>query len=119
MGWISDLLQGIPVNAVLKERVALAEQKFKDLEAQNKALSDKVASLLVENDALKAQVNSYSAKEKASADKPTMEWGCYKFEGEPGLFCPRCYETQGKKHQTTRMNPHRRRCVVCQTDFGN
>jgi hypothetical protein len=47
--------------------------------------------------------------------KPKIKWGCYQFDGEEGLFCIRCYETQGRKHPTNRVNTKQRQCAVCQT----
>jgi hypothetical protein len=47
--------------------------------------------------------------------KPKIKFGCYQFEGEDGLFCIRCYETQARRHPTTRVNSSQRQCAVCQT----
>jgi hypothetical protein len=118
MSWLSDLLQGIPLNAVLKERVALAEQKFKDIEAENRALKERIAVLIAENDTLKRELEGKQAAEMAAAKRPTIKWGCYQFDGEQGLYCPACYDTKGKKHLTTRINSNLRRCSVCRTELG-
>ena len=56
MGWFTDLLQGIPLNAVLKEKIGLFEQKYKDLEAEKNKLELQVATLAAENAALKQQI---------------------------------------------------------------
>ena len=44
MGWITDsvkdLVQGLPVASVLRERLALADDKYKALEAENRKLKD-------------------------------------------------------------------------------
>ncbi len=47
--------------------------------------------------------------------RPKVEWGSYRFEGEEGLFCIRCFETKGLKHPTIRLNSRQRQCAVCQT----
>jgi hypothetical protein len=52
--------------------------------------------------------------QKVESSKPKMKWGCYQFEGEEPLYCIKCYETQGRKHPTTRVNSRQRQCAVCQ-----
>ncbi len=54
----------------------------------------------------------------SSQQKPRKKWGCYQFEGEEGLFCTACYDTKGKKIQTTRLNPNFRQCPVCKAMLG-
>src|SRR5687767_12006838 len=106
MGWFNDLLQGIPLNAVLKERVALAEQKFKDMEQEKKRLEEKVAARESENADLKQRLSASAAH--SAAEKPKVKWGCYVFEGDTNLYCPACYDTKGKKHLTTRASSTKR-----------
>jgi hypothetical protein len=113
---LTDLLQGIPLNAVLRERVALAEQRLKDLESENKNLKDQAATLAKENAALRGQLEAIARRD--AAVKPTLQWGCYKFAGEDGLFCPACYDKDGKKYQTTRLDIGKRRCTVCRVLLG-
>jgi hypothetical protein len=62
-------------------------------------------------------VDAYGDRHAPNARKmkPKLKWGCYEFEGEEGLFCIKCYETQARKHPTTRMNATQRQCAVCQT----
>lgn len=45
--------------------------------------------------------------------RPTIKWGCYQFAGDETLYCIKCYETQRRKHPTTRMNSQQRQCAVC------
>jgi predicted nuclease with TOPRIM domain len=118
MSWLSELLQGVPLNAVLRERVALAEQKFKEIEQDKKKLEEKVSALEAENADLKQKIAA--AADQASREKPKFKWGCYVFEGEPDrLYCPACFDTKGKKHLTTRINSNRRMCSVCQAALGS
>lgn len=67
---------------------------------------------------LPAQPNSVLPLQKQSVTKPTLKWGCYKFEGEDGLFCPACYEMSGKKIPTTRLNSQFRQCPACQAKLA-
>ncbi len=53
MGWITDLLQELPLSAVQRERLSLAEQKYALLETANADLKSKYAVLESENNALK------------------------------------------------------------------
>jgi hypothetical protein len=56
LNWLESWLKGIPLNEVLKERLALAEQKFKDLQSENEKLKGEAATLTAENAALKQQL---------------------------------------------------------------
>lgn len=58
MKWLWDLFEGIQVNAVLREKISLAEQKFKDMERENKNLKEQVAALTSEVEGLRNQVNA-------------------------------------------------------------
>ena len=115
MTWLTDLLKEIPLSAVLKERVALAEQKFKDMEAETKGLKELVTELRQQNERLAAQLEVYVTKEKS---KPTLEGQFYKFAGEEGHFCMTCYDTKGEKVRTASPIPHVRKCPICKTIYG-
>ena len=118
MSLLSDLLQGIPLNAVLKERVALAEQKFKDIEAENRSLKGEVESLTTENSALKTELKESRTLATAAEVKPVVVKGCYRFEGDANLYCPACYDTKGKKYLTTQIMFKNRVCSVCKVFLG-
>lgn len=115
----TDLLQGLQTNPVLRERVALAEQKFKDMEAENKALKDTVAALTAENAKLTAERDERAARDKAAEVRPTIKWGCYVFEGDEGMYCPGCYTSKGKRNLTTRLDTRQRQCTVCRVILGS
>lgn len=86
MGWISDLLGGIPTAAVAHERIALLETKFADLETENRQLKQEVDRLTRENATLRGQlpaddfVASRGVLFKRKAD------GTF----EPDAYCPEC-----------------------------
>jgi hypothetical protein len=56
MGWIEDVLKEVPLSAVLKERIALADQKYEGAIQQIDDLKKKVATLERENADLRAQI---------------------------------------------------------------
>jgi DNA-binding transcriptional ArsR family regulator len=56
MGSIQDLLQEVPLAAVLRERVALADQKYEAAIRQVEALKQRVTALEHENAELRAQI---------------------------------------------------------------
>ena len=56
MGTIQELLQEVPLSAVLKERVALAEQRYDGAMSENAALKERVRALEAENASLHAQI---------------------------------------------------------------
>jgi DNA-binding MarR family transcriptional regulator len=59
MGSIQDLLQEVPLAAVLRERVALADQKYEAAMQRVQELEQKVAELERQNAELRAQVPSH------------------------------------------------------------
>ena len=56
MGWITDLLKDVPVTAVVKERLALAEDKYKTVADEKNRLQERIAVLEEENASLRAQL---------------------------------------------------------------
>ena len=49
--------------------------------------------------------------------KPELKSGCYIFSGEKGFFCPRCYDNDGNKVATTRLNSKQRICPACRASL--
>jgi hypothetical protein len=127
MSFWSDFLVGIPANEVLRQRVALAEEKFKNLEGENKQLTEHLAALTTENASLKQQLTEANAElRKAEAqtkrenEKPEIMYGCYYFDGDPTrLYCTGCYELHGKKHLMTPADMIGRKCPVCRNFVSN
>ncbi|MDP1652384.1 MAG: hypothetical protein Q8L56_06650 [Rhodocyclaceae bacterium] len=56
MGWIDEMLVGVPVNAVLRERLTLEAEKRSATIDENAALKSENAALHSENEVLKSQV---------------------------------------------------------------
>lgn len=50
---------------------------------------------------------------KTSEEKPTLQWGMYKFKGEKGLYCPACYVKDGLKIPCSRVNSRYYQCPNC------
>jgi hypothetical protein len=91
---IADLL-----DVVLNARIQMVE------------MQEKYEQVVRENRELK--------EARAPREKPKMKWGCYIFEGDPeGMYCTACYDTTGKKIQTTRLNSRFRQCAVCKALLG-
>jgi hypothetical protein len=51
-------------------------------------------------------------------EQPTLKWGCYKFDGREGLYCPACYESKGLKVLTSRINYKIRKCPLCKAELS-
>ena len=56
MGSIQDLLQEVPLAAVLRERVTLADQRYETALRENEELKQKITRLERENAELRTQV---------------------------------------------------------------
>jgi hypothetical protein len=55
MGWLVDILKDVPLTGVLKERVALAEDKYKRAMEENEAYKKRIAALEQETESLRAR----------------------------------------------------------------
>ena|ERR1700722_4441811 len=114
MAWLSDLLQGIPLNAVLKERIAYEEKRFKDLETENKRLKEQVSALTEENDGLKKMIEQVPVAVAPPKELPEIMYSSYYFNGDnTKLYCAGCYDSLGKKHLMARMPGMGFKCTVC------
>jgi DNA-binding MarR family transcriptional regulator len=56
MGWLQDLLREVPLSSVLKERVALAEEKYDLATKEIEFLKQRIGVLEDENAKLRAQI---------------------------------------------------------------
>jgi DNA-binding MarR family transcriptional regulator len=79
MGTIQDLLQEVPLSAVLKERVALAEQRFDLAMSENAVLRERVRILEQENASLRTQLPRH---ETNGLDQETCRVLTYFFRAE-------------------------------------
>jgi len=63
VSWLSDLLKGVPLNPVLRERLAHVKQRFKDMEAEIKRLK-------AENEELKRQIANTPVAKAMPTENP-------------------------------------------------
>jgi hypothetical protein len=108
MSWWTDLLQGIPLNAVLKERLALAEQKFNALEKENKELRGQVEALTAENASLKEERDSLRTEEEF-VERRGVAW-----KKEPdGHYLPCCPKCKTALSKIPPWKPDTLKCSSC------
>lgn len=86
MGLLTDILKEIPTSGVLKERVALAEQKYELLEQQSENLKLENARLKAENAALRKAAPSSEFVEARGVLFKRKADGSF----EPDAYCPDC-----------------------------
>jgi len=86
MSVLTDILKEIPTSGVLRERVALAEQKYDLLERENEVLKHENARLKAENAALKKAVPSTEFVETRGVLFKRKADGTF----EPDAYCPDC-----------------------------
>ena len=79
MGVITDILTGIPLNAVLRERLVDKESYIAALETENVALKAKIAVLEAENADFRAKFQKIEGNKTAHGD-----------------ICPYCQQPKGK-----------------------
>jgi predicted RNA-binding Zn-ribbon protein involved in translation (DUF1610 family) len=51
-------------------------------------------------------------------EHPTLKWGCYKFEGVNGLYCPVCFEVNGQKIPASRLPGGHYKCPKCKAELS-
>jgi hypothetical protein len=52
------------------------------------------------------------------AEKLKLQWGCYKFEGQDGLYCPACYKSSGKQIPCSRIRGGIYKCPLCKAEMS-
>ena len=93
--------------AEFKNLLADLSSELADVKIEAAALKEKIATLEEENRLLKT-----TAPDKE--DKPIgTKWGCYQFNGDDGLYCTGCWDSQRKKIRTNRVTSKFRQCPVC------
>jgi regulator of replication initiation timing len=97
--------------AEFRNLLADLSNELADAKIKIASLKEQIAVLVEENHTLK------NAKPEKK-EKPALKWGCYKFEGDEGLYCTACYDTKSQKNLTTRLFSNRRMCPVCKAVFG-
>lgn len=88
-------------------------------------LSNELADAKMAVAELKEQVVALSEENRllkeiqlGEREKPVqVKWGCYKFEGDEGLFCTACYDTKGQKIRVVRILGHYH-CPVCKANLS-
>lgn len=86
MNLLTDILKEIPTSGVLRERVALAEQKYESLERENETLKKENAKLKGELEAVRRKVPNPAFVEARGVLFKRRENGGY----EPDPYCPEC-----------------------------
>jgi FtsZ-binding cell division protein ZapB len=126
MGWITDiadLVKGLPVSAVLKERLALAQDRFDQLQREadqlkNEAvrLGQEVQRLQQENDALRSEAAELKKRlEEPAALGLVMHRGVYWKRKPAGGYedVPYCPDCKGVMAKIPPWGPDTIRCKKC------
>ena len=111
---ITDIASTI-TNAKLKQEL---NGKIADLQGEILTARQQMLGMQEEYEHL-LQENKELKNAAAPREKPKVQWGCYRFDDEDGLFCTACYDTKGKKILTTRVNTRFRQCPVCKAVLGS
>jgi hypothetical protein len=123
MDIISTINHSLTIASRLREIAKnISESEFRNLLAD---LANELADTKLQVASLKEQIAKLTEENQTpksstveSKEKPSIKWGCYQFEDDPGLYCTACYDTKKKKILTTRMNANYRSCPVCKSTFG-
>ncbi|MBN1454464.1 MAG: hypothetical protein JW963_25830 [Anaerolineales bacterium] len=97
--------------AEFKNILADLHNELADAKLAAATLKEQIIALKEENAVLKHQLST--------KEKPDIKWGCYYFDGDDSrLYCTACYDSQGMKSLTTRINSKYRKCNVCGATIG-
>jgi hypothetical protein len=90
MSWFWDLVKELPITGVQRERLQLAEDRIKQMEADNKRLKEEVTSLRIDNDSLRAQLSSLPTTQEYVEERGLL-WKRRVGSGfHPQPYCPVC-----------------------------
>jgi len=98
---------------------------IKDIAANKQCNNDEITALI---SSLSTELDkiSYLAQQLSQENtntqtalpaKPELKSGCYIFTNEKGFFCPSCYDNQGNKVATSRINKFLRVCPACRSSI--
>jgi hypothetical protein len=109
---------------ILRERIALANDKYSALQSENSTLKSQNAIFKSENEALKLDNEKFHKQRQDdlhSKNTPAykMVYGCMKFEGDNNLYCPGCFHNKNKKVPTSRKGTKYQFCAACKTDISS
>ena len=84
----------------------------KDLRDKTWGISKDIAGALIN---WKSQLRPISRPQSKpqNSEKPKVKWGCFTFPPDESLYCPFCYNKEGMKMLTTRINIKQRQCTNC------
>jgi hypothetical protein len=110
IGEIEKLINEHGSATILKERIALANDKYSALEKELSASNLREEELKSENQRLKSdniqlrqeiqRHDDILQKEKSHdnlLNVSRMKWGCITFPPDNKLYCPSCFHAKGKK----------------------
>lgn len=103
-------------SAILKERLELIKDYLSKAEDEKADLQERVTVLENENRELRERLETKASKEELG--DPVRQWGCYKFEGKNGLFCPVCFEKEGVLMPASRLPRGRYSCPSCKAQLS-
>ena len=90
MGWLTELIKDVPTVAVARERMALAEDKFRTLETENLQLRDQLQRVTAQCTELREKLEA-SSREEEFVKQSGLLWlkqANGHFEDAP--YCPKC-----------------------------
>ena len=96
MGWIFDLLKDIPLTPILKERLALAEDRVKNLEEENKKLKDENKILSNTNKELQEKIKSQDVTASFVEDSGVLFKLKSDGNSEQYAYCPICKQAMSE-----------------------
>jgi hypothetical protein len=126
---MGDIIYGINNAITLVGRLRevsknIAEIQFKNLLADlSGELADAKLQIADLKERLAIQAQEIQALKRADPNarqKPSgTKWGCYRFDGDDGLYCTGCYDSKGLKSRTNRVDSRSRSCPVCRAVIGS
>ncbi|MEX0685444.1 MAG: hypothetical protein WD267_11465 [Balneolales bacterium] len=104
----------------ISKNIEVAEFNNLLAELANKLADSKmeVADLKTTILQLEEKINRLESKNSAKSKILGVKWGCYQFEDMEGLFCPRCFDVDGRQILTSRLRSGKRKCPQCNAELS-
>jgi len=109
---------------LLQLSVAISSNNESEIKTVLNVLTNNLEQIKTNTSILQQQIAQLSKNQTTAMKqapiiiaKPEIQSGCYIFSGEKGFFCPRCYDNNGNKVATTRLNSKQRICPACRASL--
>ncbi len=103
----------------LSERIKQVQHQLSQLAkmVDDTTLNHQLNMLVEELNQIAQDASPDTTKTSSINTRPELKNGCYIFADQKGFYCPNCFDRDGTKAVTTRINSKLRICSICRTSI--